>query len=101
MKDSEPFAFAGLWDNWKSPDGQQLRTCTIITTEPNEIVAPIHNRMPAILLPEAREAWLDPAIKDEHLLTHWLPPHPSDALSARAGRRPVNFAKHDRPDVLA
>ena len=74
MKDHEPFAFAGLWDSWKSPDGQQLRTCTIITTEPNEVVAPIHDRMPAILLPEARDAWLDTSIKDEQFLTHWLTP---------------------------
>ena len=101
MKDSEPFAFAGLWDNWKSPDGQQLRTCTIITTEPNEVVASIHNRMPAILLPEAREAWLDPTIKDEHLLAHWLAPYPSDAMTARAVSRLVNDPKHDSPDILA
>src|SRR5260370_29524139 len=101
MKDSEPFAFAGLWDNWKSHDGQQLRTCTIITTEPNEVVASIHNRMPAILLPEARAAWLHPASKDEHLLEHWLPPYPSGGMTARAGSRPVNDPKHNSPDVLA
>jgi putative SOS response-associated peptidase YedK len=101
MKDDEPFAFAGLWDTWKSPDGEQLRTCTIITTGPNEVVAPIHNRMPAILLPEAREAWLDPAIKDDELLAHLLAPYPSDAMTARAVSRLVNDPKYDSPDVLA
>ena len=100
MKDDEPFAFAGLWDTWKNPDGQQLRTCTIITTQPNDVVAPIHNRMPAILLPEAREAWLDPAIKDDELLTHLLAPYPSDAMTARAVSRLVNDPRHDSPDVL-
>ncbi|HVB72732.1 MAG TPA: SOS response-associated peptidase [Ktedonobacteraceae bacterium] len=101
MKDSEPFAFAGLWDNWKSPDGQQLRTCTIITTGPNEVIAPIHNRMPAILLPEARDAWLDTTIKDESLLTHLLAPYPSEAMTARAVSRLVNDPKHDGPELLA
>ena len=101
MKDHEPFAFAGLWDSWKSPDGQQLRTCTIITTEPNEVVAPIHDRMPAILLPEALDAWLDTSVKDEHLLTHWLAPYPSDEMTARAVSRLVNDPKHDSPELLA
>lgn len=101
LKDDEPFAFAGLWDTWKSPAGEQLRTCTIITTQPNDVVAPIHNRMPAILLPDAREAWLDPAIKDDQLLTHLLAPYPSDAMTARAVSRLVNDPKHDSPDVLA
>ena len=101
MKDHEPFAFAGLWDSWKSPDGQQLRTCTIITTEPNEVVAPIHDRMPAILLPEARDAWLDTSIKDEQFLTHWLTPYPSDEMTARAVSRLVNDPKRDSPELLA
>jgi putative SOS response-associated peptidase YedK len=101
MKDGEPFAFAGLWDSWKTPDGQQIRTCTIITTEPNEVVAPIHNRMPAILLPDVRDEWLDPSIKDEHLLTNWLAPYPSDAMTAREVSRLVNDPKHDSPELLA
>ncbi len=100
LKDDEPFAFAGLWDTWKNPDGEELRTCTIITTEPNSVVAPIHNRMPAILLPEAREVWLDPAVKDDELLTHLLAPYPPEAMTARAVSRLVNDPKHDSPDVL-
>src|SRR5713226_7362206 len=59
LKDGKPFAFAGLWDLWKSPDGEQIRSCTIITTETNELVATIHNRIPAILSADAREHWLD------------------------------------------
>ena len=101
MKDGEPFAFAGLWDSWKDPDGQPLRTCTIITTEPNEVVASIHNRMPAILLPEARDAWLDTDIKDEHLLAHWLTPYPAHAMMARAVSRLVNDPKNDSPELIA
>lgn len=101
LKSGEPFAFAGLWDHWKSPDGQDIRSCTIITTEPNELVAPIHNRMPAILLPEAYDIWLDTSIKDEHALAHWLGPYPAQEMTARAVARLVNDPKYDSPEVLA
>ena len=60
MKDQQPFAFAGLWDTWKGgPDSEPLQTCTIITTQPNTLMASIHDRMPAILGEEAHEEWLD------------------------------------------
>ena len=101
MKNGEPFAFAGLWDNWKSPDGQQIRSCTIITTQPNEVVAPIHNRMPAILVPDARELWLDTNLQDEEALLHWLAPYPSEQMTARAVSRLVNDPKHDSPELIA
>ena len=101
MKSGEPFAFAGLWDNWKSLDGQQIRSCTIITTEPNELVASIHNRMPAILLTDARELWLDTDLRDEHALLHWLTPYPADQMKARPVSRLVNDPKHDSPELIA
>ena len=59
LKTKEPFAFAGLWDVWRKPDGKRVESFTIITTEPNELVRPIHNRMPVILRPEDEEQWLD------------------------------------------
>ena len=90
LKSKEPFAFAGLWDSWRSPDGQQIRTCTIITTEPNELLATIHNRMPAILTPEARNAWLDPALNDERALVSMLVPYKSDEMAARPVSRLIN-----------
>jgi len=101
MADHQPFAFAGLWDSWKSPSGEAVRTCTIITTHPNDLVATIHNRMPAILLPEAYESWLDPSIKDEQFLSHWLAPYPADAMSARPISRLVNDPHNDSPEILA
>src|SRR5918996_1561386 len=61
MKDRKPFAFAGLWDSWNSLDGSLVKTCTIITTEPNEVVSMIHNRMPVILHPRDYAKWLDPS----------------------------------------
>ena len=68
LKDHRPFAFAGLWDEWYSPDGGSVRSATIITTAPNELMAPIHNRMPAILAPGDYARWLDPA-ETEALVT--------------------------------
>ena len=59
LKSKEPFAFAGLWDLWCKPDGNNLETFTVITTEPNELMRPIHNRMPVILRREDEEQWLD------------------------------------------
>ena len=59
LKSKEPFGFAGLWDVWRKPDGKRVELFTIITTEPNELVRPIHNRMPVILRPEDEEQWLD------------------------------------------
>lgn len=58
MEDESPFAFAGIWDRWKNRD-QSIVSCAIITTHPNELVEELHDRMPAILLPEFYEAWLD------------------------------------------
>jgi putative SOS response-associated peptidase YedK len=100
LKNGEPFAFAGLWDIWKSPDGQQLRTCTIITTEPNELVASIHDRMPVILSADAREEWLDTSLQDVNALLPLLGPYPADEMTARAVSRLVNNPKVEGPELL-
>lgn len=101
MRDHEPFAFAGLWDLWKSPDGQQLRTCTIITTEPNSLMAEIHTRMPAILTREARDLWLDPEMKDSHGLTSLLTPYPAEQFAAREVSKLVNNPRVDSAELIA
>ncbi len=101
MKDQDLFTFAGLWDSWRDPDGQQLTTCTIITTEPNTVVAPIHNRMPAILTPDARKVWLDPAMQDDQDLLHLLAPYATDAMTARPVSRLVNDPKRDDAALIA
>lgn len=101
LKSGEPFAFAGLWDLWKSPGGEHIRSCTIITTEPNDLVAPIHNRMPAILLPGAYADWLDPDMRDEQALSHWLAPYPAEEMTARPVSRLVNDPRRDSPELIA
>ncbi|MDQ2715516.1 MAG: SOS response-associated peptidase [Chloroflexota bacterium] len=101
LKSKEPFAFAGLWDLWKSPDGRAIRSCTIITTQPNDVVAPVHNRMPAILSAAAREAWLDTTLHDEQALLPFLAPYAADQMTARAVSRLVNDPKREGAELIA
>ena len=101
FKDGSPFAFAGLWDLWRDPDGRQIRTCTLITTEPNAVVAPIHDRMPVILPPEVRDMWLDNAIQDEHALLPLLLPYSAEAMTARAVSRLINNPKSEGAELIA
>lgn len=82
--DGEMFGFAGLYDTWKDPDGERLATCTIITTTPNRVLAPIHTRMPVILLPDDEEDWLSPDVTDAEQLVALLKPYPDDLLEATA-----------------
>ncbi|MDH4129097.1 MAG: SOS response-associated peptidase family protein [Spirochaetota bacterium] len=85
LKSKSMFAFAGLWDTWKSPDGNAISTCTIITTDSNDIIKPIHNRMPVILAKESEALWLDNDIKDEQMLKSCLVPYDSDKINAIHG----------------
>ena len=89
------FTFAGLWDRWKGPDGEVILSCTIITTEPNSLVAPLHDRMPAILTPEGRADWLDRAITDPSHLARHLAPVASEQLELYEVSTLVNTPKND------
>lgn len=101
LQDDQPFAFAGLWDLWKSPEGYQVQSCTIVTTEPNELMASIHNRMPAILRPKSYEDWLNPQLRDDHVLTHLLKPYPTELMKARPVSKLVNNPRNDVAEILA
>lgn len=101
LQSGKPFAFAGLWDLWHSPDSQEIRTCTIITTQPNDLMASIHNRMPAILSPHAYEQWLDPTLHDEHALSSLLTPYSTEDMAARAVSRLVNDPRREGAELLA
>jgi putative SOS response-associated peptidase YedK len=100
MQDRAPFAIAGLWDEWHSPEGGTLRTCTIITTEPNELMATIHNRMPVILDSKDYAGWLDPAPQTQGHLLHLLQPFPAGKMSAHPVSTLVNKAGNDRPECV-
>ena len=75
MASGEPFAFAGLWDAWRNPNGEVVRSCTIITTGANELLSPIHDRMPVILPRELESLWLDHDIQDYAALAGILTPY--------------------------
>ena len=95
MKDGEPFAFAGLWEHWEKPDQEPIDSCVILTTEPNELLAQVHNRMPVILDPTDYEHWLDPAVQDVLRLTPLLRPYPSEEMKFYPVNLRVNNPKHD------
>ena len=80
LKSGKPFGFAGLYESWASPDQQQINTCTIITTEPNELIKPIHDRMPVILSKDKEALWIEPGIKDADQLLSILTPYPSEEM---------------------
>ncbi len=94
------FAFAGLWDEWHAPDGSSLRSCTIITTAPNAVTAPIHDRMPVILHPEDEALWLDRSITNASDLLPLLIPYPADTMEAYAVSRSVNAPTMDDPELI-
>lgn len=81
-RDADLFAFAGLYQVTSTPAGGEVQSCTIITTAPNELVAPIHNRMPVILLPDDEERWLDPDLTEPTDITPFLVPYPAELLAA-------------------
>ena len=98
MEDESPFAFAGLWESWHN--GREIRSCTIITTAPNELAAPIHNRMPVILHPEDYEMWLDPDFDEREPLTTLLKPFPADVMEAYPVSRRVNKPSNNEPGCI-
>jgi len=100
MKDRRPFAFAGLWDSWNSPEGSQLKTCTIITTEPNELMSLLHNRMPVILHPRDYAKWLDPSPQTPDQLTPLLKPFPANKMDAYPVTPLVNKPANDIPELV-
>ena len=100
LKDGSPFAFAGLWERWEAEDGRPVETCAILTTEANELVKPIHERMPVILRPEDYEAWLDPHVGRADLLQPLLIPFEAERLAIFPVSPWVNNARHEGPRCL-
>ena len=100
MKDQKPFAFAGLWEEWNSADGSQILSATIITTSPNELMAPIHNRMPVILPPSSYEQWLEPGEIDSQNLNPLLQPYDANQMTAFPVSTLVNNPRHDSPQNI-
>lgn len=94
LKQDRPFAFAGLAEHWHRGD-QTIDSCTIVTTAANELMAPIHDRMPVILAPEDYEEWLDPQFPDKEKLLALLRPFPEDRLVAIPVSTLVNSPRNE------
>jgi putative SOS response-associated peptidase YedK len=94
-----PFPFAGLWERWHASEGSEIATCTILTTTANELMQPIHERMPVILGASAEEQWLDPRASADALRS-LLVPYASDDMEARPVSLWVNNLKNDGPKCL-
>ena len=99
LNDEMPFAFAGIWDTW-SNRGDLVTSCAIITTAANELVGELHDRMPAMLLPDFEDAWLD-LKTDRSVLTELLQPFPSVRMKTHPVSSGVNSPDNDTPDLLA
>lgn len=100
LRSGRPFGFAGLYDTWKSKEGKVIRSCTIITTKPNDLLAPIHNRMPVIISSGARAFWLDRSIEEPEELVPLLNPYPARDMIAYEVARQVNSPKNNSSDLL-
>ncbi|MET1231215.1 MAG: SOS response-associated peptidase [Candidatus Limnocylindrales bacterium] len=100
--DGGPLALAGIWSPWKQPEtGEWLRSCAIVTTTPNPLMARLHDRMPVILAESAWERWLDPDLDDVAELRGLLGPSPSDELEAYPVSTLVNSVRNDSSDLTA
>jgi putative SOS response-associated peptidase YedK len=98
--DGSPFAFAGLWERWHDADGRPVDTCVIVTTNPNDLVAELHDRMPVILPHRHYAEWLGSDTLARERLDELLQPHPSSGMEAYPVSRRVNSPGNDDPECL-
>jgi putative SOS response-associated peptidase YedK len=95
LKSGEPFGLAGLYDTWISPEQKTVNTCTIITTEPNDLLRPIHDRMPVIVRKELEDFWIDPSTHSSRDLLSILKPYPAVDMDVSD----VTTLEYDRPQL--
>lgn len=100
LESGEPFAFAGLWEVWQSPEGDAIQSATIITTAPNTFMRSIHDRMPVILPRAAYDDWLDPSERKADTLQHLLVAYPAEEMMAYAVSKAVNSPGNDTPECV-
>jgi len=98
MRDHAPFAFAGIWEVWRTPDGEDVKTFSIITTEPNQLMKPLHNRMPVIMKQENEGKWLQEIDISE--AQKMLEPYPFEDLEAYPISTLVNSPRNNSEDII-
>lgn len=100
LKSREPFAFAGLWDVWRAQDGREVSSFTIVTTVANDLLRPVHGRMPVILQPEDEERWLDPGRSDPSSFLPMLKTYPTAEMDGYDVSMLVNSPRNDVPACM-
>ena len=95
VNDGKMFAFAGLWDRWKDPSGQWIKTCSILTTTPNAVTSAVHDRMPVILDPDSYDLWLDPGLHDVRVVSEMLKPYDAQVMRCYPVSSRVNRVAND------
>lgn len=100
LQEGKLFAFAGLWERWEKGEGDAIESCTIITTEANELMQPFHDRMPVILDPKDYEKWLDSQVQKPESLQSLLQPYQSEEMTVYPVSTKVNNARTDSPDCI-
>lgn len=101
LRRDRAFGFAGLYENWVSPKGENIRTCTIITTEPNEVMRPIHDRMPVIIPMDQEDVWLNPSFENPSRLLSLLKAYPAEEMETYEVSALVNSPANDSPECLS
>jgi putative SOS response-associated peptidase YedK len=99
LKDDKPFAFAGLWEHWER-EGEIIESCTILTTEANELLRAVHDRMPVILGTSDHDRWLDPAVQKAEMIEPLLRPYPAEAMTSYPVSTQVNNPRNENPKCL-
>jgi putative SOS response-associated peptidase YedK len=101
LKEKDVFGFAGLWEEWLDKQtGELLETCTIVTTQANEVLKPVHDRMPVILKPESYDEWLDAKVKDTDSLQKLLVPYSAKEMGLHAVGKSVNVPESDSAELI-
>lgn len=100
LRDGSLFGLAGLWERWRGEDGGVVESCTVLTTDANAVVAPIHDRMPVIVPPPSYDLWLDPAVREPGLLKPLLRPYPAEEMVAYPIDERVNNPRIDEEGLI-
>jgi putative SOS response-associated peptidase YedK len=95
VNNGEPFAFAGLWERWRDPSGQWVKSCSILTTTPNAVTSAIHDRMPVILHPDSYDLWLDPGMQNVAAISELLKPYDAGLMRCYPVSTRVSRAEND------
>ena len=100
LKDGSPMVYAGLWESWKSPEGEVVESCSILTTEANSLIAAIHDRMPVILHPSEYPFWLNRDMVDPQKLIRLYQPYPADLIEMHQVSQMVNSARNQGSELI-